>query len=176
MWQSATIPPHSMHKPGCSFPSEWQQDFWSLKEQTPWTFLVSVLEWSTDWYCRAHKALLWGQGSGFHCPTKYIHTTEEVFNLFLATCSNLPESVHIPQYSFWPNFHLCFQQKARQCRAVSSQSSELLSSILKLHSKAGWPWDLCLLALPLLLAKKRRNSWSLLSRRQFDRQEASLYS
>lgn len=167
MWQSATIPPRSVQKPGCSTPScsfssEWQEDLW-LKEQTP----VDI-----PGFCAGvkHRVALQdtqspslGTGSGFHCPTKYIHTTDECFNLFLATSSNLLEPIHILQYSFWPNFHLCFQHKARQCRAVSSQAGELLSSILKLHSKAGWPWDVYL-ALPLLLAKKRKNSWSFLSR------------
>lgn len=137
MWQSAIIPPRSVQKPGCStpscsFPSEWQEDFWLLKEQTP----VDIPD-----FCAGvkHRLVLQdtyrtslGTWSGFHCLTKYIHTTKEFFNCFLATCSNLPESIHILQYCFWPNFHLCSQHKARQCRAVSSQAGELLRLILKL--------------------------------------------
>lgn len=137
MWQSAIIPPRSVQKagcstPSCSFPSEWQEDFWLLKEQTP----VDIPD-----FCAGvkHRLVLQdtyrtslGTWSGFHCLTKYIHTTKEFFNCFLATCSNLPESIHILQYCFWPNFHLCSQHKARQCRAVSSQAGELLRLILKL--------------------------------------------
>lgn len=190
MWQSAIILPHSVQKPRCSkpncsfFPQSGKRILHRWRIGHPLGFLVSVLEWSTllmvlqDTQSTISLTQRLGVRKWFSLYCKYTHTTEECFLLFLTMLEFVWVNSHPPLF-FLVQLPCVSptQQGKTEYRAVSSchqseawlgvmQTGELLSWIPKLHSKAGWPWHFYLLALALLLAKKRGNSWSLLPSQQ----------
>jgi len=87
---------------------------------------------------------------------------------------SLPDSVFILQYCFWSSCRVCFQHnKARQRTGLCPHAVSLSQAWCNAAwwtprldpdtSRQGWwPWDFYPLAQALLVAKKRRNLWSLL--------------